>query len=169
MKIRLIPFLIILFVLAIVSTVPVQAQSNLYSSTETSRAVERSYPMDPAIKLAGRNAVFDKLVKKEFVSLGTAKFICPNDTVSTNTASIAYMSGVVPPCKIVVTPYDISTASITYDIYNVTAAGVTAPDTTCPLPLTNGRFEHISLGMPNLIFGASATGSATVEIYVPSY
>jgi hypothetical protein len=109
------------------------------------------------------------LVKKELVSLGTTTFLCPTDTTSTNTASIGYMTGVVPPCKIVVTPYDSATATITYDLYNLTAAGVTAPDTDCPMPLTNGKFEHISFGMPNLIFGASTTGTTTVEVYVPNY
>ncbi len=167
MKNRLLVFLLVVFVF--MAFAQVNAQSNVYSASPASDEVHRGYSINPALVAAGKNAVFDRLVKKELVSLDTDSFLCPTDIVSTNTAEVAYMTGVTPPCKIVITPLDVSTASITFDLYEKTAAGVTAPDTDCLLPLTNGRFEAVYFSMPNTIFGANTTGSATLEVYVPNY
>lgn len=143
---------------------------NTYVASPGSQSVGRSYPVHPGIVNAGENAVFDKLVKKEFVSLGTSKTLCPLDTTSTGTAAIGYMTNVTPPCLVVITPYDVGTASITSAVYETTvASGVTAPNTKFVLPLTNGQYRKTFFGMPNVSFGANQTGSATVEVWVPSY
>ncbi|MDD2998002.1 MAG: hypothetical protein PHV05_03000 [Candidatus Riflebacteria bacterium] len=145
------------------------ADTNTYEASPTENSVNRRYDVSNAIVSAGENAVFDRLLKKELVSIGTTKICCPLDITSTNTADIGYMTSVVPPCKVVITPYAPATASVTYDIYATTASGVTTPDTTCLLPLTNGRYEKTFFGMPNVVFGGNQTGTMTVEVWVPSY
>lgn len=166
-KFNLAVLLLIVFVLSAICSF---ADSNNYVASPGGKSVSRSYPVHPGIVTAGENAVFDKLVKKELVSLGTSTTLCPLDTTSTGTASIGYMTNVTPPCLIVITPYDTGTASITSGIYETTvASGATAPNTAFVLPLTNGQYRKAFFGMPNVSFGANQTGSATVEVWVPSY
>ncbi|GEM_PF-6046978 len=170
MKFRLMSLMALMVLFALLgASSPLLADSNTYATTESSVPLNRAYPITPAMVSAGENAVFDKLIKKEVVSLSTTTFLCPTDTTSTNTAAIAYAANLNPPFKVVVTPYDSSTASLTFDLYATTSSGVTAPDTTCLLPITNGRYEKIFFGSPNLIFGANTTGTATVEVWVPNY
>jgi len=169
MKFRLITLFLVLFALLAILPSGFAQTDNVYATSEANKSVNRVYPLTPAMVSAGENAVFDKLVKKEVVSLGTSTFLCPTDTTSTNTAAIAYAANINPPFKVIVTPYDSSTASLTFDLYAKTASGVTAPDTTCLLPITNGRYEKTFFGTPNVIFGANQTGTATVEVWIPNY
>jgi hypothetical protein len=166
-KFNFVALLLVAFMLSAVCSFA--TDSNVYQASPGAESTGRSYAVSAAMVTAGENAVFDKLVKKTLVSVGTATTLCPQDATSTGTAAIAYMADVTPPCRVVVTPYDSSTASLTFDLYSTSNGSVVAPDTDCLLPITNGRYEMTCFGMPNVEFGANQTGTMTVEVWVPSY